>query len=77
MLAFCTAVLILAHRSFLHVLVLLKEVRRFWNSLCPEAVHMKAWNIEIRCHDFEMISVTFLAWRIMPVKSSYSAGVRW
>ena len=22
-------------------------------------------------------SVTFLAWRIMPVKSSYSAGVRW
>jgi len=61
MLAFCTAVLILAHRSFLHVLVLLKEVRRFWNSLCPEAVHMKA----------------FLAWRIMPVKSSYSAGVRW
>ena len=42
MLAFCTALVILAHRSFLQVLVLLKEVRRFWKSLCPDAVHMKA-----------------------------------
>ena len=46
-LVFCTAAVILAQRSFLQDLVLLKEDRRFWNSFCPEAVHINAWNKDI------------------------------
>ena len=42
-LAFCTAAVILDQRSFLQDLVLLRDDRRFWNSFCPEAVHMNAY----------------------------------
>ena len=77
-LAFCTAAVILVQRSFLQDLVLLKEDRRFWNSFCPEAVHINAWNKEIISKlVLGMFVLAFLAWRMMAVKSSYSAGVRW
>ena len=39
MLAFWTAAVILAHKSFLHVFVLLRDDNKFWNSFWPEAVH--------------------------------------
>ena len=68
-LAFWTAAVIFAHKSFLQVFVLRKDESKFWKSFDPDGVHMKAWK------DAQKLDTTTF-WLRQELKESQFASVR-